>query len=124
MKTQKKAKPFSDETIDELLTPGQTADDINGLLKQFTKAVLERAMQGELTHHLGYAKHDASGNNSGNSRNGITRKTLAGEFGEIELEDASATRNGRKSSRRRSSRKTRLAGPGSTIRSYRCMRAG
>jgi hypothetical protein len=37
MKTQKKAKPFSDETIDKLLKPGQTADDINGLLKQFPR---------------------------------------------------------------------------------------
>jgi putative transposase len=86
MKTQKKAKPFSDEAIDELLKQGQTAGDINGLLKQFTKAVLERAMQGELTHHLGYAKRDPSGNNSGNSRNGVTRKTLKGDFGEVELE--------------------------------------
>jgi putative transposase len=86
MKTQKKAKPFSDETIDKLLKPGQTAEDINGLLKQFTKAVLERAMQGELTHHLGYVKHDPTGNNSGNSRNGVSRKTLKGDFGEVELE--------------------------------------
>ena len=86
MKTQKQAKPFSDEAIDELLKQGQTAEDINGLLKQFTKAVLERAMQGELTHQLGYAKHDPSGNNSGNSRNGATRKTLKGDFGEVELE--------------------------------------
>lgn len=86
MKTQKQTKPFSDEAIDELLKPGQTAEDINGLLKQFTKAVLERAMQGELTHHLGYAKHDPVGNNSGNSRNGATRKTLTGDFGEVEVE--------------------------------------
>ena len=86
MKTQKQAKPFNDETIDELLKQGQTAEDINGLLKQFTKAVLERAMQGELTHHLGYAKHDPLGNHSGNSRNGVTRKTLKGDFGEVELE--------------------------------------
>jgi putative transposase len=86
MKTQKQGKPFSDEAIDELLKQGQTAEDINGLLKQFTKAVLERAMQGELTHHLGYAKHDPAGDNSGNSRNGVTRKTLKGDFGEVELE--------------------------------------
>lgn len=86
MKTQKQAKPFSDEAIDELLKEGQTAEDINSLLKQFTKAVLERAMRGELTHHLGYAKHAPSGHNSGNSRNGVTRKTLTGDFGEIELE--------------------------------------
>jgi putative transposase len=93
MKTQKQAKPFSDEAIDELLKQGQTAQDINGLLKQFTKAVLERAMQGELTHHLGYAKHDPAGDNSGNSRNGVTRKTLKGDFGEVELETA-RDRNG------------------------------
>jgi putative transposase len=86
MKTQKQAKPISDELIDTLLTQGQTAEDINGLLKQLTKSLLERAMQGELTSHLGYGKHDPSGNNSGNSRNGVTRKTLSGDFGEIELE--------------------------------------
>jgi putative transposase len=86
MKRQTQAKPISDELIDTLLTQGQTADDINGLLKQLTKSLLERAMQGELTSHLGYGKHDPSGNNSGNSRNGVTRKTLTGDFGEIELE--------------------------------------
>jgi putative transposase len=86
MKTRKQAKPISDELIDTLLTQGQTAEDINGLLKQLTKSLLERAMQGELTSHLGYGKHDPSGNNSGNSRNGVTRKTLSGDFGEIELE--------------------------------------
>jgi putative transposase len=86
MKTRKQAKPISDELIDTLLTEGQTAEDINGLLKQLTKSLLERAMQGELTSHLGYGKHDPSGNNSGNSRNGVTRKTLSGDFGEIELE--------------------------------------
>ena len=65
---------------------GRTAEDVNGLLQQITKAVLERALQGEITEHLGYGKHDAAGNNSGNSRNGATRKTLKGDFGEIELE--------------------------------------
>lgn len=86
MKRQKQAKPISDELVDGLLSQGRTAEDINGLLKQLTKALLERAMQGELTAHLGYSKHDPSGNNSGNSRNGVTCKTLTGEFGEIELE--------------------------------------
>jgi putative transposase len=86
MKKPKQDKPFSDETIDELLKQGRTADDVNGLLKQITKAVLERALQGELTEHLGYARHDRAGENSGNSRNGVTRKTLKGDFGEVELE--------------------------------------
>src|SRR6202050_990571 len=86
MRREKKEKPISDELIDELLKQGRTAEDVNGLLKQLTKAVLERALQGELTHHLGYAKHDPAGHNSGNSRNGVTSKTVKGEFGEIVVE--------------------------------------
>ena len=58
----------------------------NGLLKQLTKALLERAMHAELTEHVGYEKHDPTGNNSGNSRNGTSKKKLKGEFGEIDLE--------------------------------------
>lgn len=93
MKRQKQEKPISDELIDELLKQGRKPEDVNGLLKQLTKAVLERAMQGELTEHLGYGKHDPAGENSGNSRNGVTRKTLKGEFGEVEL-DTPRDRNG------------------------------
>src|SRR5436305_10738986 len=43
-------------------------------------------MQAEITDHLGYAKHDQAGNNSGNSRNGKTTKALKGDFGELPLE--------------------------------------
>jgi putative transposase len=85
MKKQKEEKPISDELIEKMLEEGRTAEDVNVLLKQFTKAVLERALQGEITEHLGYAKHEAGGDNSGNSRNGVSRKTLKGEFGELEL---------------------------------------
>lgn len=76
--------------IDKLIAEhGYRPQDIageNGLLKQLTKAVLERAMQAELTGHLGYEKHDPVGHNSGNSRNGKSRKKLKGEFGEVEIE--------------------------------------
>jgi putative transposase len=58
----------------------------NGLLKRLTKALLERAMNAELTNHLGYEKHDPAGVNSGNSRNGTSSKTVKGEFGEIVVE--------------------------------------
>jgi putative transposase len=58
----------------------------NGLLKQLTKAILERAMQAEMNDHLGYEKHDPVGNNSGNSRNGKSSKTLKGEFGRLPIE--------------------------------------
>ena len=75
--------------IDKLLADYKKPEDIigeNGLLKQLTKALLERAMQGEMTEHLGYGKHDPAGQNSGNSRNGKTTKTLKGDFGEMPLE--------------------------------------
>jgi putative transposase len=75
--------------IDKLLGDYKKPEDIigeNGLLKQLTKALLERAMQAEMSEHLGYGKHDPAGNNSGNSRNGKTTKTLKGDFGEMPLE--------------------------------------
>src|ERR1035437_559264 len=75
--------------IDKLLADYKKPEDIigeNGLLKQLTKAVLERAMQAEMTEHLGYEKHDPAGHHSGNSRNGATTKTLKGDFGEVPLE--------------------------------------
>src|SRR5947209_277338 len=74
--------------VDELLKDYQKPEDIigeNGLLKQLTKALLERAMSAELTEHLGYEKHDRSGNNSGNSRNGSSKKQLRGAFGTLPL---------------------------------------
>ena len=62
---------INDALLDQLLKDYQKPEDIlgeNGLLKQLTKAVLERAMQAELTHHLGYEKHSLKGKNSGNSK--------------------------------------------------------
>jgi putative transposase len=84
------------KVIDELLKGCQKPEDIigeSGLLKQLTKAVLERALNGELTHHLGYEKHDPAGYKSGNSRNGKSQKTLKGDFGELDL-DIPRDRNG------------------------------
>jgi putative transposase len=86
VKKTKQDRPVSDELIDEWLNQGRKPEDVQGLLQQITKAVLERAMEAEMTHHLGYEKHDPAGYNSGNSRNGVSRKTVRGDFGEIELE--------------------------------------
>ncbi len=79
---------INDELIDELIKGYKSPEDIigkNGLLKQLTKAVLERCMQGELTHYLGYGKHEAKGKNSGNSRNGSSKKTVISEQEEIPI---------------------------------------
>jgi putative transposase len=76
------------DVIDKLLANYQKPEEIvgeNGLLKQLTKALVERAMAAELTTHLGYEKHDPSGHGSGNSRNGASKKKLKGDFGEIDI---------------------------------------
>ena len=76
------------EVIDKLLANYQKPEDIvgeNGLLKQLTKALVERAMEAELTTHLGYTKHNPAGYGRGNSRNGDSKKKLNGDFGEMDI---------------------------------------
>jgi putative transposase len=77
-----------ESALDELLA-GKTTEEIvgeNGLLKQLTKALVERAMNAELNHHLGYEKHAAEGRGSGNNRNGKSLKKVQGDFGAVEIE--------------------------------------
>jgi putative transposase len=77
------------ELIDKLLAEYKSPEEMvgeNGLLKQLTKAIVERALQAELTTHLGYEKHSAEGNEQGNTRNGTSSKRLKGEFGTVEIE--------------------------------------
>ena len=69
------------EILDELLKDYQKPEDLlgqSGLLQQLSKALIERVLDGEMTHHLGYEKHSPEGKKSGNSRNGKSRKTLKG----------------------------------------------
>ena len=69
------------KVIDELLKGYQEPEDLigeNGLLKQLRKAVLERALNAELTHHLGMRSMIRPGHNSGKSRNGTSAKTVKG----------------------------------------------
>ena len=58
----------------------------NGLLKQLTKGLLERALQAEMTVHLGYEKNGSLATKGGNSRNGKSAKTIKGEFGTLPIE--------------------------------------
>ena len=57
-----------------------------GMVPALVKAALERGLQAELTEHLGYDKHGPMGRGSGNSRNGVSAKTVASEVGQIELD--------------------------------------
>lgn len=71
------------ELLDKLLEGVKTQDDLagpGGLLKQITRALVERMLAGELTHHLGYEKHDAAEPGNGNTRNGKSRKTIGREI--------------------------------------------
>jgi putative transposase len=78
-----------DELADELLGRAQAEGaqllGPDGLLSQVTKAVLERALAEEMTGHLGYEKHDPAGRGSGNSRNGMTAKTVLTDVGAVDL---------------------------------------
>ena len=77
-----------DELLEELMKGYEKPEDLlgeGGLLKDLTKALLEKALQGEMTHHLGYPKWSPDGKNSGNSRNGKNTKKLKGDFGELEI---------------------------------------
>ncbi len=81
--------PITPALLDELLKDYKSPEDMfgdDGLLQQLTKAVVERALQGEMTHHLGYAKHDPAGANSGNSCNGKSAKTIKGKRGQLQID--------------------------------------
>jgi len=82
-------KAPSPDLIDQLLADYRKPEDLigeHGLLKQLTKAVVERALQAEMAAHLGHDKHEPVANAAGNTRNGTSRKTLKGEFGELPIE--------------------------------------
>lgn len=77
----------------ELVKKCKTPKDISDIVKSLTKDLLEEALQAELDEHLGYKKNEIKGNNSGNSRNGSTTKTVRSTMGNMEL-DVPRDRNG------------------------------
>jgi putative transposase len=78
-----------DELVDELLAGARSEEEIvgpGGLLAQLTKRLVERAMDVELTDHLGYERHQEPPGGTGNTRNGSTPKTLATEHGSVPID--------------------------------------
>ncbi len=74
--------------VNQLLAQYEKPEDLlgeNGLLKQLTKALLECALEAEMTAHLGHAHGEAVVNEHGNKRNGINAKTVQAEFGFLAL---------------------------------------
>ena len=85
-----------DEVIDQLLAGASTEEEIagpGGLLAQLTKRLVERAMEVELTDHLGYEPHAEPPGGAGNTRNGTSPKTLITEQGKVPI-DAPRDRDG------------------------------
>ena len=81
--------PIKQELLDELLKEYNSPDDMfgsDGLLQQLTKALVERAMQAELSLHLGYEKNSSEGKNTSNSRNGSFSKTIKGKRGQVQID--------------------------------------
>ena len=79
---------ITDDMLDDIIGTSKTQEDVfgrGGLLNELSKRLLERMLEGEMTHHLGYEKHAIEGHNSGNSRNGKTTKTVKTNQGELEL---------------------------------------
>jgi putative transposase len=76
---------FRDMTIRELAGQCETVDDIQVMIRELFKETLQQVFEAEIEDHLGYAKHDTSGINTGNSRNGYSKKTIKSKFGETEL---------------------------------------
>ena len=82
-----KEKDILDQILDTIDFRGLTQDEVvgqDGLIKQLTGRILQKALEAEMTEHLGYEKNSNAGDNSGNSRNGHTEKTVL-------LENQSAT---------------------------------
>ena len=87
MTVEKKSLPV--DLIDALLADYKKPEDLigqDGLLKQLTKALVERALQAEMTDHLGHGKNQLVANEAGNTRNGRSKKTLKGDFGALPIE--------------------------------------
>ena len=90
VKRTKRAKPDPElvKLADSLLVNYKKPEDLigeNGLLKQLTKMLVERALEAEMTEHLGHDKSGSIINADGNARNGHSDKTLKGDFGELPL---------------------------------------
>jgi transposase-like protein len=86
-KREKKERDIIDQMLDSIDFRGLTQDEVvgkDGIIKQLTGRILKRALEAEMTEHLGYIKNSNTGDNSGNSRNGHTEKTVL-------LENQSAT---------------------------------
>jgi transposase-like protein len=72
--------------VKELAKKVKSQKDLSDLTSQLVKMTVEAALDCEMEEHLGYTKHSPQGHNTGNNRNGHSRKRLIGDHGEVEIE--------------------------------------
>ena len=80
--------PIKDELLEQLLEGYEKPEDLlgeDGIIQNLKKALVEKALGAELTHHLGYEKGEKPKDKKGNSRNGHGKKRVKGKDGEMEL---------------------------------------
>lgn len=78
--------PISSEVLDQLVGQGPlTPEELTAVVRRFKKAIIERALGGELTHHLGYAVGGAKPEATTNYRNGASGKTVLTDDGPLPL---------------------------------------
>jgi transposase-like protein len=76
---------MQDKTIRELAKECKTVEDVHKMLRDLFKDTLQGIFEAEMEEHLGYKKHSICGNNSGNSRNGYSEKTIKSRFGKTRV---------------------------------------
>jgi transposase-like protein len=67
---------FSEEALDALIGDAKSPEDLDALFRRMKKALAERILNAELTHHLGYGSGEAKPAGQPNHRNGTTPKTV------------------------------------------------
>lgn len=77
---------LEDKTIKELAKDCRTVEDVHEMLKDLFKGSLQQIFEAEIDDHLGYKKHSVEGNNTGNSRNGYSKKTIQTKYGKTEID--------------------------------------
>ncbi|MET1249381.1 IS256 family transposase [Sporolactobacillus sp. STCC-11] len=84
---------YGDMTIRELASQCESVDDVQAMIRDLFKDTLQVIFEAEMDHHLGYSKNSIEGNNTGNSRNGYSKKTIKSKLGNTTL-DIPRDRNG------------------------------
>ena len=84
-RTPPTAAQFDPQALDALIGEAQSPAEVEALFREMKKALMERILAGELTHHLGYAKGEPKPSAQENHRNGSTPKTVLTEEGAIPL---------------------------------------